>query len=69
MKSNLKGRSFLTILDFTPEEIGDLLELYAQVKKEKKDGIFPRRLENKNIALLFEKNSTRTRCVFGVAAM
>ncbi|MCF7832035.1 MAG: ornithine carbamoyltransferase [Candidatus Marinimicrobia bacterium] len=69
MKSNLKGRSFLGLLDYSPEEINDLIELSAQVKKEKKDGIFPRRLENKNIALLFEKNSTRTRCAFTVAAI
>lgn len=69
MNSNFKGRSFLGLLDYTPEEINDLIELSAQVKKEKKDGIFPRRLENKNIALLFEKNSTRTRCAFTVAAI
>ncbi|MEA2077439.1 MAG: ornithine carbamoyltransferase [Candidatus Marinimicrobia bacterium] len=69
MNSNLKGRSFLSLLDYSPEEINDLIELSAQVKKEKEDGIFPRRLENKNIALLFEKNSTRTRCAFTVAAI
>jgi ornithine carbamoyltransferase len=69
MKSSLKGRSFLGLLDYTPEEINDLIELSAQVKKEKKDGIFPCRLKNKNIALLFEKNSTRTRCAFTVAAI
>ena len=69
MKSNLKGRSFLALLDFTPEEINDLIDLSAQVKQEKKDGIFPHRLKNKNIALLFEKNSTRTRCAFTVAAI
>lgn len=69
MKSNLKGRSFLALLDFTPEEINDLIDLSAQVKKEKKEGIFPKRLANKNIALLFEKNSTRTRCAFTVAAI
>ncbi len=69
MKSNLKGRSFLGLLDYRPEEINDLIELSAQVKKEKKEGVFPRRLENKNIALLFEKNSTRTRCAFTVAAI
>ena len=69
MKSNLKGRSFLGLLDFSPEEINDLIDLSVQVKQEKKDGIFPRRLENKNIALLFEKNSTRTRCAFTVAAI
>lgn len=69
MKNNFKGRSFLTLLDFTPDEINELIDLSAQVKQEKKDGIFPRRLENKNIALLFEKNSTRTRCAFTVAAV
>lgn len=69
MKSKLKGRSFLGLLDYSPEEINELIELSAQVKKEKKEGIFPRRLENKNIALLFEKNSTRTRCAFTVAAI
>ena len=69
MKSDLKGRSFLSLLDYSPEEINYLIDLAAQVKQEKKDGIFPRRLENKNIALLFEKNSTRTRCAFTVAAI
>jgi ornithine carbamoyltransferase len=69
MKNNFKGRSFLTLLDFTPDEINELIDLSAQVKQEKKDGIFPRRLKNKNIALLFEKNSTRTRCAFTVAAV
>ena len=69
MKSNLKGRSFLRLLDYSPEEINDLIDLAAQVKQEKKDGLFPKRLENKNIALLFEKNSTRTRCAFTVAAI
>lgn len=69
MKNNFKGRSFLTLLDFTPEEINQLIDLSAQVKKEKKEGIFPQRLKNKNIALLFEKNSTRTRCAFTVAAI
>ena len=60
---------FLTLLDFTPEQITDLLQLSAQVKQEKKAGVFPKRLMNKNIALLFEKTSTRTRCAFEVAAM
>lgn len=69
MRQNLKGRSFLSLLDYSPEEINELIELSAQVKKEKKEGKFPRRLENKNIALLFEKNSTRTRCAFTVAAI
>jgi len=69
MKNNFKGRSFLSLLDYSPEEINELIDLSAQVKKEKKDGIFPKRLKNKNIALLFEKNSTRTRCAFTVAAI
>ncbi len=69
MKNNFKGRSFLSLLDYTPEEIHELIDLSAQVKQEKKEGKFPRRLENKNIALLFEKNSTRTRCAFTVAAI
>jgi len=69
MKNNFKGRSFLTLMDYTPDEIHELIVLSAKVKQEKKDGIFPRRLENKNIALLFEKNSTRTRCAFTVAAI
>lgn len=69
MKNNLRGRSFLKLLDFSPEEINGLIDLSAQLKEEKKKGIFPKRLENKNIALLFEKNSTRTRCAFTVAAI
>jgi ornithine carbamoyltransferase len=69
MKSKLKGRSFLGLLDYSPEEINELIDLSAQVKQEKREGKFPRRLENKNIALLFEKNSTRTRCAFTVAAI
>lgn len=60
---------FLTLFDFTPEQIRDFLSLAAQVKQEKKSGVFPKRLANKNIALLFEKTSTRTRCAFEVAAM
>lgn len=64
---NLKGRSFLTLKDFTPQEIEGLLELSAQLKDEKKRGITGNRLKGKNIALLFEKASTRTRCSFAVA--
>ena len=63
----MKGRSFLTLLDYTPEEIRALLRLAAQVKEEKKQGIFPERLRHKNIVLLFEKTSTRTRCAFETA--
>ena len=65
---NLKGRNFLKLLDFTPEEIGYLIELSAKLKAEKKNGIPHRLCEGKNIALLFEKTSTRTRCSFEVAA-
>ncbi len=65
---NLKNKSFLKLLDFTPQEIGGLLELSAKLKAEKKQGIPHRIHEGKNIALLFEKTSTRTRCAFEVAA-
>ena len=65
---NLKGKSFLTLLDFTPEEIADLLELSAELKLQKKSGIPHRLCEGKSIALVFEKTSTRTRCAFEVAA-
>ena len=60
-------KSFLKLLDFTSDEINELLELSAQLKKEKKAGVSHRHLEGKNVALLFEKNSTRTRCAFEVA--
>lgn len=63
----MKGRNLLTLLDYTPSEIHRLLSLAAQVKEEKKKGIFPERLKHKNIVLLFEKTSTRTRCAFEVA--
>lgn len=63
----MKGRHFLTLLDYTPDEIRRLLDLAAQVKDEKKRGVFPERMKNKNIVLLFEKTSTRTRCAFEVA--
>ncbi len=63
----MKGRNFLTLLDYTPDEIRQLLALAAQVKNEKKNGIFPERLKHKNIVLLFEKTSTRTRCAFETA--
>ena len=58
----LKGRSFLTLLDFTPAEIAELLALAAKLKAEKKAGISHRLPEGKNVALIFEKTSTRTRC-------
>jgi len=67
MNINLKGRSLLTLLDYTPEEIKYLLDLAAQLKKEKKDGTEVPMLSKKNIVLLFEKDSTRTRCAFEVA--
>lgn len=65
---NLKGRHFLTLKDFTPGEIGELLELAARLKAEKKQGIRHDNLRGRNIALIFEKTSTRTRCAFEVAA-
>ena len=64
---NLKNRHLLTLLDFTPEEINYLLELAARLKFEKKNGITHQVLKGKNIVLLFEKDSTRTRCAFEVA--
>ncbi len=65
---NLKNRSFLKLLDFTPEEINYLIDLAAKLKFEKKQGTAHRLCEGKNIALVFEKTSTRTRCAFEVAA-
>lgn len=65
---NLKNKSFLKLLDFTPEEIKGLLDLAAKLKAEKKAGIPHKLCEGKNIALIFEKTSTRTRCSFEVAA-
>jgi len=64
---NLKGKSFLKLLDFTPEEITGLLDLAAELKDKKKKGIPHKLCEGKNIALVFEKSSTRTRCAFEVA--
>jgi len=64
----MKGKHFLTLKDFSPEEIQYLLDLSASLKAEKKKGIRPLRLAGKNICLLFEKTSTRTRCAFEVAA-
>lgn len=66
---NLKGRNFITLKDFTPEEIGCLLDLSADLKARKKKGITGNSLKGKNIALIFEKPSTRTRCSFVVAAV
>lgn len=65
---NLKGRNFLTLRDFSPEEIGYYLDLAAELKDKKKKGIPVDVLKGKNIALIFEKTSTRTRCSFEVAA-
>ena len=65
---NLKGRNFLKLLDFTPEEITYLIDLSAELKEKKKKGIRHDVLAGKNIALIFEKTSTRTRCSFEVAA-
>ena len=65
---SLVGRDFLKLLDFTPEEIQELLDLAIQFKKEKKEGVAHRIKEGKNIVLIFEKPSTRTRCSFEVAA-
>ena len=65
---NLKGKDFLKLLDLTSEEIGELIDLAAELKAKKKAGIPHRLCEGKNIALIFEKTSTRTRCAFEVAA-
>lgn len=65
---NLKGRDFLKLLDFTPEEITYLLDLSADLKEKKKKGILTEWHKGKNVALIFEKTSTRTRCAFEVAA-
>ena len=64
----MKGRSFLTLLDFTPEEILGLIDLAAELKAKKKAGVPHADFRGKNIALIFEKTSTRTRCAFEVAA-
>ena len=68
MPVNLKGRSFLTLKDFTPDEIRYMLNLAADLKAKKRAGIRGNLLAGKNIVLLFEKTSTRTRCAFEVAA-
>ncbi|MDY4748157.1 MAG: ornithine carbamoyltransferase [Candidatus Fimisoma sp.] len=67
MAVNLKGRSFLTLMDFSPEEIRYLLDLAKDLKSKKRAGIKSEMLKGKNICLLFEKTSTRTRCAFEVA--
>ncbi|MBE6633194.1 MAG: ornithine carbamoyltransferase [Ruminococcaceae bacterium] len=65
---NLKNRDFLKLLDYTPEEIEGLIDLAAELKAKKKAGIPHKYCDGKNIALIFEKTSTRTRCSFEVAA-
>ena len=65
---NLEGRNFLTLKDYTEEEITYLLDLAAELKEKKKKGILVDTLKGKNVALIFEKTSTRTRCAFEVAA-
>ena len=65
---SLKGRSFLTLLDFTPDEIKEFIDLAADLKAKKKAGILHKIHEGKNVVLLFEKTSTRTRCSFEIAA-
>ena len=65
---DLKGKSFLKLLDFTPDEIEGLIELAADLKYKKQKGVTHKICEGKNIALIFEKTSTRTRCSFEVAA-
>lgn len=69
MGFNLRNRSFLKLLDFTPQEINFLLELSADLKRAKYSGTEQQRLNGKNVVLLFEKDSTRTRCAFEVAAL
>ncbi len=68
MGLQFQNRHFLKLLDFTPEEISYLLQLAAELKRAKYAGAEPQRLTGKNIALIFEKTSTRTRCAFEVAA-
>ena len=69
MAVNLKGRSFLTLMDFTPMEIRYMLDLSHDLKSKKRAGISNYLLKGKNIVLLFEKTSTRTRCAFEVGAL
>ena len=68
MSTNFKNKSFLKLIDFTPKEIRYLLNLSKKLKVEKKKGKEKKKLKGKNIALIFEKTSTRTRCAFEVAA-
>lgn len=66
---NLKNRNFVTLLDYTPEEIHYLIKLSSKLKSEKYEGIEHKVLSDKNVVLLFQKDSTRTRCAFEVGAM
>ncbi len=68
MPISLKGRSLLTLRDFTPDEIGLMVDTAADLKAAKRSGLFPKRLQNRNIAMIFEKQSCRTRASFAVAA-
>lgn len=65
---NIKGKSFLKLLDFTSEEISGLIDLAGELKQKKNAGIAHNTLKGKNLALIFEKTSTRTRCAFELAA-
>ncbi|MCH9029098.1 MAG: ornithine carbamoyltransferase [Bacteroidetes bacterium] len=69
MQMDLKNRSFLKLLDYTPEEIQYLIDFAIELKSDKKNGTEEQKLKGKNIALIFEKSSTRTRCAFEVAAL
>jgi ornithine carbamoyltransferase len=69
MGVNLKGRSFLTLKDYSAEEIEYLVDLAIDLKEKKKNGIYENHLKNKNVALIFEKPSTRTRCSFTVGCI
>ena len=69
MALNIRGRNFLKLLDYTSEEIRYLLDVSGEFKNMKRNGVAHRYLEGKNIVLLFEKTSTRTRCAFEVAGM
>jgi ornithine carbamoyltransferase len=69
MAFNLRNRHFLTLMDFTPQEVKFLLDLSMELKRAKYAGTEQQKLKGKNIALIFEKDSTRTRCAFEVAAL
>lgn len=69
MPFNLKGRSLLTLKDYSSQEIGHLIDLSGRLKQLKYANVFPKSMKNKNIALIFEKPSTRTRCAFVVACV